>query len=117
MHGVYKGLINGVHQRGEGGFLFVRGDEQAYMFPRELDQADLREGLETILCDEAAQDVFYVVEERDGHAHVLAYPRTVVRSELELEVERQLRARGARGADNPANPGAGDGSDTAASDP
>jgi hypothetical protein len=90
--GVYKGILNGVHQRGEGGFLYVRADHAAYIFPSELkNQNDLRDALQDMLQDEAAQHVYYVVEEKDGKGHVLAYPRAVVRDAVEKEYGRLHR--------------------------
>ena len=78
-HGVYRAIVNGVHTRGEGGFLFVRGEECAYMFPSELRAPDeFRDTLSTMIADEASSHVFYAVEQRDGKLHVLAYPREVV---------------------------------------
>ena len=80
IHGVFKAALNGIHERGNGGFVFVKGDECAYMFPNEIESKskDLASTLEDMLADEKAQRVFYVVEERDSNLHVLAYPRDAV---------------------------------------
>ena len=76
LHGVFKAALNGIHERGSGGFVFVRGGECAYMFPHELvGQARLQETLEEMLADDNASRVFYVVEERDTQLHLVAYPR------------------------------------------
>lgn len=89
LHGVYRGLLNGVYERGEGGFLYVRGDEAAYMFPHELQNQDkMRDGLQEILQDESAKHFFYVLEEKDGKGHVLAYPRQVVQEAVLNEYGR-----------------------------
>ena len=78
-HGVYRAIVNGVHARGEGGFLLVVGGECAYMFPSELSAPDeFRGTLSTMISDEASSHVFYVVEHRNGKLHVLAYPREAV---------------------------------------
>ena len=74
LHGVFKALLNGVHARGDGGVLYVRGDECAYRFTREFTDAAFRGTLETVLEDDARKH-FFVVEERDGQLHVLAYPK------------------------------------------
>ena len=74
MHGVFKAILNGVHVRGDGGVLYVRGDECAYRFPREFPDAGFRGSLDTIL-EEDERKHFFVVEERDGQLHVLAYPK------------------------------------------
>ncbi len=38
--------------------------------------------MEDLLSDEKASQVFYVVEERDGALHLLAYPRDTVLRDL-----------------------------------
>ena len=77
--GVFRGLLNGVQQRGEGGVFFVRGADGAYMFPREFTHAQFAESLQALLDD--APECYFVVEERDGHLHVLAYERARVARE------------------------------------
>jgi hypothetical protein len=92
LHGIYKAILNGIHERGEGGFLYVRDNEAAYIFPHELkNQNDLRNGLQEMLQDDASQFVYYVVEEKDGKGHVLAYPRQVVRDAVENEFRGQSK--------------------------
>lgn len=79
LHGIFKAAINGIQYRGTGGFVYVKADECGYMFPNELvHQPDLRTALDEMLQSESASRVFYVVEERDGNLHVLAYPRDAV---------------------------------------
>ena len=73
VHGVFKAALNGTQYRGTGGFVYVKGDECAYMFPRELQgQPQLCETLEGMLADENASSVFYVVEERGGRHRLVA---------------------------------------------
>ena len=92
VHGVFRAAVQGVRDRGDGGFVYVRGDECGYMFPRELrGQDDARRGLDELLEAPAASRVFYVVEERDGHLHVLAYPRERVLRELVEDAQQQMR--------------------------
>ena len=89
LHGVFKALINGQHERGSGGFLFVKGDSCTYMFPRELvGQDDAKTTLTEMLEDENAKEVFYVQEERDGQLNVLAYPKDHVLKEI-MEVQKK----------------------------
>tara|TARA_B110001450_G_scaffold236951_1_gene242813 strand:- start:4440 stop:4778 length:339 start_codon:yes stop_codon:yes gene_type:complete len=79
LHGVFKAALNGLHERGDGGFVYVDGDECAYLFPSELKgHEEARESLEEMLTDEKARMVFYVLEKRDNNLHVLAYPREQV---------------------------------------
>ena len=88
LHGVFKAALNGIHERGDGGFVYVKGDECAYMFPRELKgQPQLCETLEEMLSDDNSSRVFYVVEERDGQLHLVAYPRNRVLSDMVSESE------------------------------
>lgn len=83
LHGVFKAALNGIHERGNGGFVYVKDDKCAYMFPRELkDQTQLSETLDEMLSDEKASQVFYVVEERDKQMHLLAYPRDRVLKDM-----------------------------------
>ena len=46
--------------------------------PAELNDQNARDTLEDLLAGEDAKRVFYVIEERDGKAHILAYPREEV---------------------------------------
>ena len=93
LHGVFKAVLNGVHERGDGGFVYVKGDECAYLFPSELEgHAGARESLEELLSDEKAKMVFYVLEERDNALHVLAYPRERVLTDM---VEAKQRTHSA----------------------
>ena len=93
VHGVFRAALNGTHERGAGGFVYVKGEECAYVFPHELkNQEELQTTLTELLEDtEKASCVFYVVEERDGKAHLMAYPRDRVLKELMEEVEAQKR--------------------------
>ena len=99
LHGIYKGILNGIHHRGDGGFLYVRKNEVAYVFLHELkNQHDLRNGLQELLQDDNAKLVYYVVEEKDGACHVLAYPRVVVEQAVVDDV-RQNQSVHVNGAD------------------
>ena len=80
LHGVFKAILNGLHQRGEGGVLYVKGDECAYRFVHEFVNLEFRGALETVV-DADAGNHFFVVEERDKQLHVLAYPKTRVWAE------------------------------------
>ena len=77
LHGVFKGILNGIHERGEGGVLFVKGEECAYRFASEFTNAEFRCTLRDILDKDQGLH-FFVVEERDKQLHVLAYPKTRV---------------------------------------
>ena len=86
IHGVFKAALNGIHERGTGGFVFVKGDTCGYMFPHELKgNEQLVETLEELMADEKAERVFYVVEERDNNLHLVAYPRDSVLKEILTE--------------------------------
>lgn len=92
LHGVFKAALNGTHYRGTGGFVYVKEEECAYLFPSELTHhKDAAATLQELLEDEKAKEVFYVVEERGGQLHVLAYPRaTVLKTMLEEEGEARV---------------------------
>lgn len=77
LHNIFKALLNGVHARGEEGVLHVRGEVCAYRVPADYSDASFRGALERLLEEDAGQH-FYVVEERDGKLHLLAYDRARV---------------------------------------
>jgi hypothetical protein len=78
--GVFRCIVNGVQQRGDGGVLLVRGDECGYFFCSELKSLakEQRDHMEELLRHDAAVRVFYVLRENEGKLDVLAYPREVV---------------------------------------
>ena len=78
MLGVYKALLNGLYTRGEGGFLYVKGDECAYMFPNELNNENARPMITELVCGEHGCRMFYVLEERDNQLHLYAHGREEV---------------------------------------
>jgi len=88
LHGVFKAALNGIHERGDGGFVFVKGDECGYLFPSELTgHAEARESLEEMLTDETARLRIYVLEERDNALHLLSYTREQVAKDM-IEVDK-----------------------------
>lgn len=80
LHGVFKGILNGVHERGDGGVLYVKGDACAYRFPNEFADEGIRDSLTTILEEHGTRQ-FFVVDEKDGQLHVLAYSKQHVLDE------------------------------------
>jgi hypothetical protein len=92
IHGVYKGLLNGTYARGDGGFLYVKGDECVYMFAHELkNQDEARRALEVALEEDADKEFFFVLEERDNILHMLAYRKANIRHEIEEEIHSGMR--------------------------
>ena len=86
IHGVFKAAINGIHTRGDGGFVYVKGDSCAYIFPNELNgQDDVKKALGDLLADENAGRMFYVAEEHNGHLNLRAYERTQVLADVRAE--------------------------------
>ena len=92
LHGVFRGLLNGIQERGEGGFLYVKEGNCRYMFPSEVTNEDVRASMEAMFADESADNVFFVAEERDSKLNLLAYPRNVVANELSAHVANQRAA-------------------------
>lgn len=89
LHGVYTAILNGLHERGDGGFLYLKDNNAMYLFPDEVkNQNDLRDSMRSMLQDDSSKNVFYVAEERNGEIHLLAYPRTVVLEEARKATER-----------------------------
>jgi hypothetical protein len=83
-HGVYRGLFNGVHLRGDGGVLYVRGDECAYRFANEMTEfaEEFRAGLQTLVDADVGRQMFYVVDHTDGALQVRACSREAARLAL-----------------------------------
>ena len=77
-HGVFRAIYKGVQTRGDGGFLYVRGDECCYMYPGELSDAGARAAMTKVMAQELAASVYFVAEERDGNMHILAHPKELV---------------------------------------
>ena len=78
MHGVFTALINGVHEQGEGGVLWVRGEVCTYCFPETFGDTEFAAGLKIMMSHPNAHTLFFVINEKDGVAHVVAYPRDKV---------------------------------------
>lgn len=76
LHGVFCEMLNGMHLRGTGGVVHVKGDGCRYCFPREFSHEEFRKGLEEVVEDDDQH--FYVVHEKDGYMHLLAYARDTV---------------------------------------
>ena len=89
LHGVFRGLLNGIEERGEGGFLYVKEGHCRYMFPSEVANTDVRASMEAMFADESADEVFFIAEERDNNLNLLAYPRNVVANELSAHIAKQ----------------------------
>lgn len=56
----------------------MRGGECAYCFPGEFGNAEFAKGISTMLANPQSKTLFFVVNECDGVAHVVAYPRHAV---------------------------------------
>ena len=82
-NGIFRGLLTGAHERGEGGFLYVtESDACAYLFPHELAaDDDPRVGEVRAWLQDAipgAPDVFFVATRAGERLHVVAYPKATV---------------------------------------
>ena len=74
LHGVFKAALNGIHERGNGGFVYVKGDMCAYTFPREFrGSTQMTETMEELLADEKAARVFTSWRSATVRC-ILAYP-------------------------------------------
>ena len=88
MHGVFTALINGLHEKGEGGVLWVRGETCAYCFPDDFGNDEFASGLKMMLSKPQSRTLFLVVNETDGRLDVVGYPRARVYEEYEEELRR-----------------------------
>jgi hypothetical protein len=92
MHAVYKALINGVQERGDGGVLWVKGEHCSYCFPDEFPNEEFAYGIRTLLNHDNASSLFFVLNETAGKVDVVAYERTKVAQEYEEELRRRADA-------------------------
>lgn len=83
LHGVFRAAIQGMHDRGTGGFVYVKGEHCGYIFPHELQgQDEARDAMQDLLTDEASTENIFVMENRDEKLHVLAYSKEVIKKAL-----------------------------------
>lgn len=91
--GVYRAILHGLHTRGEGGVLWVDGEECSYCFPHEFPNAAFAEGLQDMLRRPGSSEVFFVVHPSGGKAHVICYPRRLVQQAVGDAAAREGAAR------------------------
>ena len=96
LHGVYRGLLKGRHERGTGGVLYVKNDMCAYRFPNEFSDRNFCERLAEILTDDGDAHLFVVEDKSDGKLHLLAYPLSVVQ---EAVADAYRASRGGEGGE------------------
>lgn len=76
---MFKAILNGVHERGDGGILFVKRGECAYMKPEDFKDEGVAAFVKTLLASENADKVFFAMEEHeDRTVCVRGYGRTDV---------------------------------------
>ena len=106
---MFRAILNGVHERGGGGVLLVRGEECAYCFPEDFGNDEFRYGLKKTLAMTAAQNFFFVVKQEQDAMHVLSYPRERVFREVREAMDtttttrRDDETRAVHGGDDAAN--------------
>lgn len=92
---LFHALFRGFQDRGDGGLLYVHGEEYAYLFPHELPGMDdeSKENLHDMITDdETGKDLFYVatVDDTDRakpSMHLLAYDRAMVAQTVARSIE------------------------------
>lgn len=89
MKGISAALLNGIHERGEGGVLWVRGEECRYCFPNEFGSKEFEDGLVDMLSREESSSIFFAVVEDEGKMHVMAIPKQSVYDEVRREVQKE----------------------------
>ena len=90
MHGIYAAICNGIRDQGEGGIVYVKGDECTYMMPCALPSADVRAGVSSFIANDVEKRFFFAVREEAGELQVF----TVARAAVEESVREELTARG-----------------------
>ena len=88
MHAVFKALVLGLEQKGDGGVLWVRGDKYCYCFPEDFKNAEFAYGIRALLSKPNSSTLFFVVSEREGRADVVCYERERVFREVEEEMKK-----------------------------
>lgn len=88
MHGVFTALVNGFHDKGEGGVLWVKGDTCTYCFPEDFGNEKFADGLKMLLRDPHSQSIFLVVNQHDHSMEVVAYLRKRVYDEWREELRQ-----------------------------
>ena len=88
--GVFRAIANGVHERGEGGVAYVKGEECGYLFPHEFKNEEFASGIQDAI-DAGGSTHFFVVEERDRKLHVLAYEKKHVYSSLSSKTCKRVQ--------------------------
>ena len=73
-HGIFKAFLDGVKERGVGGFVYVRDDKCCYMFPNELQHALARKNMTELLGKQEAHKMCYVMTQDDEGLHLVVYP-------------------------------------------
>lgn len=110
LHGIFKALLNGRHERGSGGALYVKDELCAYRFPQEFPESF--RGALSDLIEEDGGEHFFVVEEREKQLHVVKYPCVRVLEDIQGTMDAPSDARveeidaGDGGEDHTADAGA-----------
>lgn len=72
--GVFRAIVNGVEQRGDDGFLYVKGESCAYMKLGELENMDFKAALTEIISNDDGEH-FFVATETSGQVDIMAYKK------------------------------------------
>ena len=91
MHGVFAAFFNGMQYRGQGGVVYVKGEECAYCFPNELRSEELRAGVAELVEASKRNEagLYYVLREdtEGGKVDIVAYTQGRMEEELQKELE------------------------------
>ena len=85
-----KCFLNGVHDMGKGGVVFVKGEETMYVFPRQFPVPDFVSGLQKLL-HESTSHQFFVVEQVEGQALVRCVDLTSALADVTANEENKLK--------------------------
>lgn len=80
--------------------MYVKGDECAYVFPNEFPNPEFVKGLTDVVTK--TDQMFFVVHECDGQAHVVAYPKARVFQDVKdmLDEEETNKKEEEKGDEN-----------------
>lgn len=92
MHGVFAAYVNGVCEKGEGGFVFVTKNKCGYMFPDDIRNIseDAANSLSKLVCKE--NTCFYAVEIIEKQLTVAAYHKSEIAASFIGQTQEQKPA-------------------------
>tara|TARA_A100001015_G_C14710985_1_gene602029 strand:+ start:63 stop:383 length:321 start_codon:yes stop_codon:yes gene_type:complete len=71
---LFEKYIKGETERGQGGVLYIKDENCAYIFPSEFNNKDFAQKLQETLDDDEKKNIFFVLE-KEKTLHTIAHSR------------------------------------------